>query len=171
MWQGPKALVTTKPGKSEKCVNEILNKILLKDVDAKVVEYVKNVLVIYSNLDPLIIYGMLFSSPPSCAEKIYPFQLIINTSDEREIILNSVVFARQKLKDFKKFYVKCYNRGIKVNCKEIEIGVGIGLKDLASVDFKDPEVIVHINVLNSLAGVSILKKGQEKFRTTLSNKI
>jgi len=171
MWQNPKALVTTKPGKGQKCINEILNRILIKDIDARVVEYVQNVILIYSNLDPLVIYGLLFASPPSCAEKVYPFQSIINATNEKEIVVNVMNFTKNRVKDIKTFYVRCYSRGISVDCREIEMGVGIGLKGLINVDFKDPEVILHVNVLKEFAGISLLRKNQEKFRTTLLDKI
>ncbi|AKA74092.1 RNA methyltransferase [Saccharolobus solfataricus] len=171
MWQNPKALVTTKPGKGRKCINEILNRILIKDIDARVIEYVQNVAIVYSNLDSLVVYGLLFASPPSCAEKVYPFQLIINSTNEKEIVVNVINFIKNKTKDLKTFYVRCYNRGIDVNCREIEMGVGIGLKGLINVDFKDPEVVLHVNVLKEFAGISLLRKNQEKFRATLLDKI
>ncbi|QGA54457.1 RNA methyltransferase [Sulfolobus sp. E5-1-F] len=171
MGQNPKALVTTKPGKGQKCINEILNRILIKDIDARVIEYIQNVILIYSDLDPLVIYGLLFASPPSCAEKVYPFQWIINSTNEKEIIVNVINFMKNRVKDLKTFYVRCYNRGINVDCREIEIGIGIGLKDLINVDFKDPDVILHVNVLKEFTGISLLRKNQEKFRTTPLDKI
>ncbi|MEM0303881.1 MAG: THUMP domain-containing protein [Saccharolobus sp.] len=170
MDQRAKCLITTKVNKGKKCIIEILNKLLVKDLTANITEYIKNVLVVYSNLEPMIIYGLLISSPPSCAEKIYPFHLT-TASNEEEIISNVINFVKNRFPNIKKLYSRCYNRGSKVNCKEVEIGIGIGLKDVIKIDFKNPEIIVYINSLENISGISFLKKGQEKFQPRLSNKI
>ncbi|AOL15735.1 RNA methyltransferase [Sulfolobus sp. A20] len=165
-----KCLITTKTGKAIKCIPEILNRLLIKDPNAKVIEYTKNVLLISSLLDPLTIYGLLISHPPSCAEKIFPFQLITKPL-EKDLVEKTINYIRQNFNDLKKFYVRCINRNSNINCKTIEIAIGIGLKNFWQVDFKNPEIIIYVNALKDFCGISFLRKGQEKFRLTLSNKI
>ncbi|BDB97704.1 THUMP domain-containing protein [Saccharolobus caldissimus] len=165
-----KCLITTKPNKGKKCINEILNRLLTKDINAKVIEYINNILLVYSNLDPMIIYGLLISSPPSCAEKIFPFHLILE-KDEKKIISETMNFMINKFKNIKTFFVRCYNRGGEINCRTIEMGIGISLRNFLIVDFKNPDIIIYVNILKEFVGISFLKKGQEKFQLTLSHKI
>ncbi|TRM80528.1 RNA methyltransferase, partial [Sulfolobus sp. A20-N-F6] len=105
-----------------------------------------------------------------CAEKIFPFQLITKPL-EKDLVEKTINYIRQNFNDLKKFYVRCINRNSNINCKTIEIAIGIGLKNFWQVDFKNPEIIIYVNALKDFCGISFLRKGQEKFRLTLSNKI
>ncbi|AHC51243.1 RNA methyltransferase [Sulfolobus acidocaldarius SUSAZ] len=156
----PTLLLTAKKNKDNICLIEILNRILIKDMNATAVEIVKNVIILYSNLNPMEAYGLLISGPPSCVAKIFPIHGIIDSISEAEVIRKSVDLCKNVLKNT--FYVQCYSRGVKVNCREIEIGIGIGLKGITKVDFKSPELIVFVNVVRDKSYISLLKKGGEK---------
>lgn len=156
----PKLLLTVKKNKENKCIIEILNRIFIKDLNAKAEEVVKNVILLYTSLSPMEAYGLLYSAPPSCVAKIFPIEHVINSINEDEIIREVTQISKNKIKG--SFYVDCYSRGAKVDCREIEIGIGIGLRDVAKVNFSNPDIIITINVVKDKALVSYTKKGQEK---------
>ncbi|MEJ2775745.1 THUMP domain-containing protein [Sulfolobaceae archaeon RB850M] len=156
----PKLLLTVKKNKENKCIIEILNRIFIKDLNAKAEEVVKNVILLYTSLSPMEAYGLLYSAPPSCVAKIFPIEHVINSINEDEIIREVTQISKNKIKG--SFYVDCYSRGANVDCREIEIGIGIGLRDVAKVNFSNPDIIITINVVKDKAFVSYIKKGQEK---------
>ncbi|MFP3259937.1 MAG: THUMP domain-containing protein [Sulfolobus sp.] len=156
----PKLLLTVKKNKENKCIIEILNRIFIKDLNAKAEEVVKNVILLYTSLSPMEAYGLLYSAPPSCVAKIFPIEHLINSINEDEIIREVTQISKNKIKG--SFYVDCYSRGANVDCREIEIGIGIGLRDVAKVNFSNPDIIITINVVKDKAFVSYIKKGQEK---------
>lgn len=156
----PKLLLTVKKNKENKCIIEILNRIFIKDLNAKAEEIIKNVVLLYTSLSPMEAYGLLYSAPPSCVAKIFPIEYVINSIDENEIIREVTQISKNKIRG--SFYVDCYSRGIKINCREIEIGIGIGLRDIAKVNFSNPDIVIVVNVVKDKAFVSYIKKGQEK---------
>ncbi len=156
-----KALVTTKNNRGPKCAIEILNRLLIKDSSAKVTEIKKNLLAIFSILPPMEIYGLIKIAPPACAEKIYPIDLVAK-SEEKEVIYEVVKLLKSKFNPGFSFYVECIRRGGKMNCREVELGIGIGMINYARVKFDEPDFIVIINDIGEYAAVSILKEGQEK---------
>ncbi|BFH73533.1 THUMP domain-containing protein [Sulfurisphaera javensis] len=158
----PKLILTVKNNKNNKCIIEILNRLFLKDINSRAEEVVKNVILVYTSLSPIIAYGLIISAPPSCVSKIYPIDFSVNTINEQDIITYFVKYIKEKNGTFKTFYVDCYDRGVKVNCREIEIGIGIGLKDLAKVNFEKPDKVIVVNVVKDSAYLSIINKGQEK---------
>ncbi|BAB65464.1 THUMP domain-containing protein [Sulfurisphaera tokodaii] len=157
----PKLILTVKNNKNNKCIIEILNRLYLKDLNSKAEEIIKNVILVYTSLTPIMAYGLLISAPPSCLAKIYPVDLVIHSVKEREIIDKITEFLKKNIQ-FKTFYVDCYDRGIKINCREVEIGIGIGLRGFASVDYKNPEKVIVVNVIKDSTYMSVIKKGQEK---------
>jgi len=159
----PKLLLTVKNNKNNRCVLEILNRLYLKDLDAKAEEILQNVILVFTKLSPIISYGLLISAPPSCLAKIYPIDLVLHSTDEKVIIEKVVEYIKGiSPKLFESFYVDCYKRGIDLDCREIEIGIGLGLRGFAKTDFKNPDKVVVINVVKDTAFLSIIKKGQEK---------
>ncbi|MEJ2781633.1 THUMP domain-containing protein [Stygiolobus sp. CP850M] len=151
----PVLLVTARKNKENKCIIEIMNRILIRDINAKIEEVVKNVFLVYSSLSPMETYGLLFSARPSCIAKVYPIHFMIPSTQEEEIIRKTIENAKKIVKT--SFYVDCHKRGIEVNCRQIEIGIGLGLKGYAKVDFKKPDFVVVINVIPNLATVSYVK--------------
>ncbi|BCU70496.1 THUMP domain-containing protein [Stygiolobus caldivivus] len=152
----PVLLVTARKNKENRCTIEILNRILIKDINAKVDEIIKNVFIVYSDLNPMEAFGLLYSASPSCVSKIYPINFLLYSTKEDEIIKNVVDYSRQIVSST--FYVDCFKRGVEVSCREIEIGIGLGLKGYAKVDFKHPDIIITVNVLPNFTTVSYLKK-------------
>ena len=159
----PKLLLTVKNNKNNKCILEILNRLYLKDLDAKAEEILQNVILVFTKLSPIVSYGLLISAPPSCLAKIYPIDLVIHSTDEKVIIEKVVEYIKGiSPKVFESFYVDCYKRGINLDCREIEIGIGLGLRGFAKTDFKNPDKVVVVNVVRDTAYLSIIRKGQEK---------
>jgi len=159
----PKLLLTVRNNKNNRCIIEILNRLYLKDLNAKAEEVIRNVITVFTTLSPIISYGLLISAPPSCLAKIYPIDLVVHSTDENLIIEKIVSYIRGlSLRIFETFYVDCYNRGIDLNCRQIEIGIGLGLRGYAKTDFKNPDKIIVVNVVKNSAFLSIIKRGQEK---------
>ncbi|ARM75684.1 THUMP domain-containing protein [Acidianus manzaensis] len=155
----PKLIITTKPGKSKKCRSEILNRILLKDENCKLEEVIPNVYLLYTGLSALQAYGLIISAPPSCIARIFIINQILS---DINTIYNS---AKQLLlsNNAKKFYVECINRNSKnIDCRSIEIGIGLSVKDLVNVNYKDPDYILFVNIINNEFYLSLMKKGEEK---------
>lgn len=161
-----KAILTVKNNKNNKCVIEILNRLYIRDMKAEAQEIVKNVILVYSSLSPVEVYGLLISAPPSCLAKIFPVIYIINSVKEEKIITDTVNFIKSLKDKFSTFYVECYDRGIRVNCREIEIGIGLGLKDIMKVNFEKPDKVIVVNVIKDTTYVSVINKGQEKVSVT-----
>ena len=151
----PVLLVTAKKNKENKCIIEILNRLLIRDLNARVEEVIRNVFLVYSELKPMEAYGLLYSALPSCVAKIYPIHLLIPSNDESEIIKKVSEDAKNVVHGT--FYVDCHKRGVNVSCRQIEIGIGLGLKGYAKVDFKHPDFIIVVNVLSNLTTISYLK--------------
>ncbi|NON61510.1 RNA methyltransferase [Acidianus sp. RZ1] len=164
----PRLIVTTYTGKDKKCIPEILNRLFISDPYAEAFEIKKNVILVYSTLSSIEAYGLLRSAPPSCAAKVFYIDLVVKI-DELKTLFDSVtkILLNKKID---RFYVECINRGSNVDCREIEIGIGIAMKNFAVVDFSSYN-IVFINIINNYAYVSVMNKGQEKFRSTPSDKI
>ncbi|MBP1357153.1 MAG: THUMP domain-containing protein [Sulfolobus sp.] len=157
-----KVIVTTKNNKGSKCLVEILNRVLIKDPSAEAKEIKKNLIAVYSSvLSSLEVYGLIYLAPPSCAQKIYPIDMVVS-SNEREVITKTVELLKSRYKRGFSFYVDCIRRGGKMNCREVELGIGLGMKGYADVNFKVPDIIVVVNDLGDFSTVSIIKKGQEK---------
>ncbi len=155
-----KLIVTTAPSKGEKCVSEILNRIIPKDEAACAEEVVQNVVVVRTALPPLEAYGLVISAPPSCARKVFPVALSFASNDVKAVIDGISEFLL-KLR-LSRFFVNCYVRSGDFDCKVLEIGVGLRLKGIAEVDYKNPEKVVHVNVIHDKVYISVLGKGQEK---------
>lgn len=159
----PKLLLTVKNNKNNRCIIEILNRLYLKDLNAKAEEVIQNVILVFTTLSPTVSYGLLISAPPTCLAKIYPIDLVIYSTNEKVIIEKVVNYIKGiSPKAFETFYVECHKRGIDLDCREIEIGIGLGLRGFAKTDFKNPDRIVVVNVVKNAAYLSIIKKGQEK---------
>ncbi|MCI2415023.1 MAG: THUMP domain-containing protein [Candidatus Aramenus sp.] len=155
-----KLVITTAPSKGKKCVSEVLNRIILKDETAKAEEVVQNVVLVKTSLPSFEAYGLVISAPPSCARKIFPVLRSFPSSDVRAIIDEiSELLLKSKVT---KFFVNCYVRTSDFDCKVLEIGIGLRLKGIAEVDYKNPEKVVHVNVINGTAYVSLMGKDQEK---------
>lgn len=72
-------------------------------------------------------------------------------------------FMINKFKNIKTFFVRCYNRGGEINCRTIEMGIGISLRNFLIVDFKNPDIIIYVNILKEFVGISFLKRGKKSF--------
>lgn len=160
--EDPKLLVTVKNNKHNRCIIEILNRLYLKDINANAFEVINNVILVFTTLSPDISYGLLISGPPSCVAKAFPIHLVIRSTREDEIIKNVVDFVKSRYHELRTFYVDCYSRGIEVDCREIEIGIGLGLRGIMKTDFKNPERVITINVVKDSSYLSLIRKGQEK---------
>jgi tRNA acetyltransferase TAN1 len=158
----PKLLITTKNNRGKKCILEILNKLLPYDSTANAIEVIKNVLVVNTILDPNLAFGLCISGPPSCAYKIYPIHLVVSDKNLQNIIRNIKKFLLDNYKNIKKFYVECFERGYKIGCRSLEIGLGLALREFLSVDYRYPDIKVSINAIPDLILVSFIKEGQEK---------
>lgn len=158
----PKLLLTVRNNKNNRCGIEILNRLFLKDINARITEIIKNVILVYSTISPLVAYGLIISAPPSCVSKVFPIELIIPSIDEQVIINRVIAYVKEKSIPIKTFYVDCYHRGVKIDCREVEIGIGIGLRDYAKVDFENPDKVIVINSVVDTSYLSIIKKGKEK---------
>ncbi|BBG23956.1 THUMP domain-containing protein [Sulfuracidifex tepidarius] len=155
----PKVILTTGNNKGRKCAAEVLNRVIPYDENARVEEEVRNVISVYSKLDPLTLYGLLRSAPPSSAFKIFPL-MTTTGADAKEAIKEGIITLENK--KIQKFYVECYKRGGEINCRELEIGIGMGMRGKGTVNYTDPDSVLFINVMRNFIGLSVLKKGQEK---------
>jgi len=155
----PKAIVTTGNNKGRKCSVEVLNRLLPHDDTATVKEEVRNVISIYSKLDPLVIYGLIRSAPPSSAFKIFPF-IDVAPADSRTATSKGIELLT--MKKVSSFYVECHQRGGQIKCRELEISIGIAMKGKAKVDYSSPQSVLFMNVFRDFIGLSLFKKGQEK---------
>lgn len=155
----PKLIITTFPGKSKKCENEILNRILIRDDSAEVKEIIPNVFFLYTSLTPVEAYGLLISAPPSCVAKIFTIDAIVSNVSNIYSVAKTLLLSRK----MEKFYVDCINRNSKeIDCRTLEIGIGLGVKDFLKVDYKNPDYVLFINLINNQAYLSLMRKGQEK---------
>jgi tRNA acetyltransferase TAN1 len=155
----PKAIVTTGNNKGKKTTIELINRLLPYDNDVEIKEEIKNVLSIYSKLSPMEIYGLIASAPPSSAFKIFPFM------DVAELQIETIIKKGVNLllsKKVKKFYVECIQRTKEVNCREVEIGIGISMRGKAEVNYNEPDYVLFANIMKSFLGFSLFKNGQEK---------
>jgi len=158
----PKLLITTKPGKMKKCIIEVLNSFLRYDQDSNIVEVSSNVLLLNSSLNPNVAYGVIISRPPSCISKVYPIHLSINSTSEKIIIESIKEYFLQNFRNIKSAYCRCYNRNIKFDCRSLEMGVGMALKDNILINYKNPDIVIVVNVIPNYALISFIKKAQEK---------
>ncbi|AWR97043.1 RNA methyltransferase [Acidianus sulfidivorans JP7] len=155
----PKLIITTKPGKSRKCGIEILNRILLKDENAKVEEIIPNVYFLFTSLPSLQAYGLIISAPPSCIAKIFIVDQILDNTNELYDIAKQLLISKKT----KKFYVECINRNTKnADCRSIEIGIGLSVKNIIGIDYKNPDYILFVNIINGKYYLSLMRKGEEK---------
>ncbi len=155
----PKVILTTGNNKGRKCAVEVLNRVIPYDEEVKVEEEVRNVISVYSKLDPLTLYGLLRSAPPSSAFKIFPLMKATSENAKEGITEGINMLVNKKIQ---KFYVECYKRGGLVDCRELEIGIGMGMRGKGTVNYQDPDSVLFINVMKNFIGLSLLKKGQEK---------
>ncbi|MEM0374665.1 MAG: RNA methyltransferase [Sulfolobaceae archaeon] len=158
----PKLIVTAKPGKTRKCITEILNVLLKHDQNSSVEEVVSNVLIVNSSLDANLVYGIIISRPPSCMNNIYPIHLILDSNSEKTIINSIKEYFLNNFKEIKNIYCRCYARNVKVDCRVVEIGVGIALKDNVIINYKKPDIIIIVNIVPNRTFISFIRKGQEK---------
>ncbi|BBD72572.1 RNA methyltransferase [Sulfodiicoccus acidiphilus] len=156
----PKLLATTLAGKSSRCVREVLNSIMPRDPEVEVTEVCQNVLVVRSNLLPNEVYGTLRAAPPSCLARAYPVHTLAP--------LNEVEAIRASLELVGKyqgtFLVDCVNRGAKVDCRQVEMGIGMMLG--GRVSYGNPDWVLTVNCAD-MCYISVLRRGQEKFRSSL----
>ncbi len=154
----PKLIITALAGKGKKCSTEILDRLLIKDESVKVEEVKQNVFLVYSKLSPLEAYGLIISAPPACMGRIF-------TVDKVSSLLTIFKDAEELIssRKFKKFYVECINRGNKqADCRSIEIGIGLRMKGKLEVDYKNPDYILFVNLIDDNVYLSLMRKGQEK---------
>lgn len=155
----PKLIITTLAGKSKKCKVEILNRILIKDENAIADEVIPNVFLVYTTLSPLEAFGLIISAPPSCIAKIFTIDSIVSDMSNIYSVAKDLLLSKKT----EKFYVECINRNSRdIDCRTLEIGIGLSVKDFIKVDYKNPDHILFINLINNQAYLSLMKKGQEK---------
>ncbi|BCS91738.1 THUMP domain-containing protein [Metallosphaera javensis (ex Sakai et al. 2022)] len=157
-FDGIRLLITTAPNKGNRCRTDILNRLIPHDVEVRVEEPVRNVLLVYSKLSSIQCYGLVMSAPPACAKKIYPVDLVVR-SDYRDIINSSLSVLRDKSGSL---YVECILRSGNLDCRTIEMAVGGYLKDRFRIDSRNFDIKLTINIIRQISVISLLKRGQEK---------
>jgi len=155
-----KLLVTTISGKWERCVHEVANCVMPFDGEAQVLPISPNVIIVKSKLAPDEVYGLVRAWPPSCVARAYPIHAAAPLN-EKAAIEAALDLLRAKSG---RFFVDCRNRGGKIDCREVEMGIGMTLNE--RIDYRNPEWIIAINCAD-LCYVSLIRRGQEKFRSSL----
>lgn len=162
-----KTIITAKNNRARLCMIEVLNLILPKDPEARVSEVKRNLLALYSSLTPNEVYGLVKAHPPAHCVKVFPAHLVIK-GGEGEIIRKVVHYFSYNYRS-PSVYVDCERRGSRLNCRQIEIGIGMSLAKLSAISYLSPHLVIYINLIDDNAVVSFMKKGQEKVSVTPSD--
>ncbi|MCH1770681.1 MULTISPECIES: THUMP domain-containing protein [Metallosphaera] len=151
-------LITTAPNKGNKCRTDVLNRLIPYDVEVRIEEPIKNVLLVYSKLPSVQCYGLVMSAPPACARKVYPV-VQVTRAEYREIITSSLAMLQGKGGSV---YVECILRSGNLDCRTLQMALGGYLRDKFKIDSKNFNLKLSINVLGEICTISLLRKDQEK---------
>ena len=156
-------MVTAYTGKEQRCVVDLLNVLMPYDPEVKVVQATKASFLVDSSLNPNAVLSYLKLSPPRCAAKVYPIHMV-SVAGLEELVRSVVEYisSRRSLFEGKKFYAECVVRSGRFPCRDAEIGIGIALRGIMSVNFDNPDYIIHMNVIRDKVYVSVLQPMQEK---------
>jgi len=157
------ALVTAYTGKEHRCVVDLMNALIPYDPEVRVVQVTKASFIIDSKLNPNAVLSYLKLSPPNCAAKAFPIHLVSKAVPEDVVRrVSDYVNSHKSIFEGRKFYADCIVRSGRFPCREVELGIGMALRDVMKVDFDNPDYIIYVNVVKEKAYISIIQPSQEK---------
>lgn len=151
--------MTTKNNRGSRCAEDVENLLKIRDPSATAFEIKKNVVAVFSKLESNAVFSLLLTYPPTYIIKVFPAHVVCDLNKEQIVdIAESIILSKR----IRSFFVNCQNRGSPYNCREIEISIGIRMQGKVTVEFKDPDAILHINLVNNYAVLSLLPRDREK---------
>jgi len=158
---GFKLLATCATGKEEQAEVELLDALLRRDRTAEVVRPgFPGVLLVRSSLQPDEAYQLVRSMEMAYVRSVVPLHAVVPARPDaiREACLR---LARGVLGPGVRFAVRCRRRGRAIRSgHELEVAVGAALREAtgAQVDLEEPDVVVRIEVVGEIAGISIQRR-------------
>ncbi|MEZ0290177.1 MAG: THUMP domain-containing protein [Sulfolobales archaeon] len=166
----PAALATTFVSKESRGVRELRDILFPLDPEAKVVKTeFRDVLLIYTRLSREELKRVFVKLKPSSVARLFIADLCIILEDEKDIakIIDSSVELFISKHRGSRFYVDCVKRGRfidKCHPIEAEIGSRISISGHGFVDYKNPDVLIKIEVINRIVLISIIKPEEDRLR-------
>lgn len=159
----PKLLVTAYTGKAKAAIRELSDLIYIYDNQAEIFETrYRDVILVYTKADTGKIYNLIRRRTPTGVARVVKVQSCVEARPDR--------ISEEAIKLFEgyrgsKFYVDCVRRGRAIRSSwELEkyVGAKILERGLGKVDFEDPDIVVKIEIIDSLALISIMDKYGDK---------
>jgi len=152
-------VVTSESGTGRAGQIEVMDALLPKDMmlDANVTPY-RGVLLVRTRLDALKAHSLILSSLPKHISRVIP----IETECEPNVdSITNAALAAMRGKGGGPFMVRCKARGSELSETHVERVVGAYVKDRTGlgVDLKDPDFVIHVEIVGNFAGVSVLPAG------------
>jgi len=151
------SLLITHTSSGKTAAAEILDALLPFDADARVVSTCyEGVFLVDTKIDPFQASNAVIRSLPSGINKVVPLMVVVKASISE--IVESTLKIMNSCKSYRSFAVRATIRGSRLEKKDIERTVGAAIKNKLGigVDLKTPEVIVFIEVIDDIAGVSVI---------------
>lgn len=160
IFKHPKLVITCPHGKEQRAIEEVMNILLPKDINAQCVQSkYPGVLLVYTKLEPKQAALILRGNPTSVIFKIVPCEVCVETS-LNNIVDAAIELARKYDVTGKRFYVDCTRRGRRVESSlTVEKYVGYALtRNLnCKVDMENPDFIVKVEIVDEIACIAIMK--------------
>ncbi|MEM2841768.1 MAG: THUMP domain-containing protein [Thermoproteota archaeon] len=151
------SLLITHTSSGKTAAAEILDALLPLDADTHVIlTRYEGVILVDTKIDPFQASSAIIRSLPSGIKKVVPLVAIVKASIPE--IIDSTLKIMNSYKSNRSFAIRATVRGSRLEKKDIEEMVGATIKDKLGigVDLKTPEIIVFIEVIDDIAGVSVI---------------
>ncbi|MEM0283565.1 MAG: THUMP domain-containing protein [Sulfolobales archaeon] len=169
----PQALATTYVGKEDRGVRELRDILFPLDPAVKVEKSgFRDVILIYTKISPKDLKDLIFRRKPSSVARLVVVDLCIHLRSKDDIIRvieESIKLFNQKCRG-SRFYVDCIRRGRFVeSCHSIESSIGreVALRGLGSVNYKNPECVIKIEVVERIVMIALMKPYEDRLRRNM----
>jgi len=138
---------------------EVMDALLPRDgqMRAEVTAH-RGVVLVRTRLSSLTAHNMVLSSLPRHISRVVPIEI---ECEPDLAAIAECALAALEAKRPGSFMVRCRTRGSELSASEVERAVGARIREKTSrrVDLKEPDLVVHIEVIEDFAGVSALPAG------------
>jgi|YelNatPaOPRAMG01_1025707.scaffolds.fasta_scaffold39868_4 tRNA acetyltransferase TAN1 len=151
------SLLITHTSNEKTAAAEILDALLPLDSDARVIPTgYKGVLLVDTKIEPLQASNAIIRSLPSVIKRIVPLMGIVRASMSE--IVDLALEIMKNFIPFRSFAVRATIRGSCLGKQSVEKTLGAAIKNNlgARVDLGNPEIIIFVEVVDDIAGISVV---------------
>ena len=164
--RGSFLLITTRPGRERRAMEEVLDAILIEDPAAEGEPGKGHALIKLSRLRAEDAVRLIKRRTTSAVYRVVPLDVLIEEGDARTVAEIAVKLALEKLPKGVTFRVRCRRRGRAIieNSEQFERELGRRILEACRdkhviVRLKDPDYVVVVEVIGNRAGVGIVPRG------------